>query len=73
MLLCKEGDDKCNQESNAADQRFHDGPGLEGGLFVHADKALDQPEAGIVEVRADRGAARDGSGHAGQIQRGTWR
>lgn len=40
MLLCKEGDDKCNQESNAADQRFHDGPGLEGGLFVHADNFL---------------------------------
>jgi hypothetical protein len=40
MLLCKERDDKCNQKPDTADQRFHDGPGLEGGLFVHADNFL---------------------------------
>ena len=45
MLLCKEGDDKRNKESDAADQRFHNGPGLEGGLFVHTHKVLDRPEA----------------------------
>ena len=57
----KEGDDQCHQEAHTADQRFHDDPGLEGGLFIHAHKALDQPEAGVVEVRADGGAACDGS------------
>ena len=66
--LGEEGDDQCDEEAYAADQRFHDGPGLEGGLFIHSHKALDQPEAGVVEVRADGGAARNGRGDAGQIQ-----
>ena len=48
----KEGNNQCYQEAHAAHQRFHDGPGLEGGLFVHAHKALHQPEAGVVEVGA---------------------
>ena len=64
-----EVDDQCDEETHAADQRFHDGPGHEGGLFVHAHKALHQPEAGVVEVRAHGGAAGDGSGDAGQIPR----
>ena len=65
----KEGNDKGYQEAHAADQRFHDGPGLEGGLFVHAHKALHQPEAGVVEVGADGGTACNGSGDTGQVQR----
>ena len=65
----KERNDQRNQESNAANQGFHNGPGLEGGFFIHADKALDKPEAGIVKVRADRGTTCDGSGNAGKIQR----
>ena len=44
MLLCKEGDDKRNKESDTDDRRFHNDPGLEGGLFVHTHKALDRPE-----------------------------
>ena len=65
----KERNDQRNQESNAANQGFHNGPGLEGGFFIHADKALNKPEAGIVKVRADRGTTCDGSGNAGKIQR----
>ena len=65
----KERNDERNQESNAANQGFHNGPGLEGGFFIHADKALNKPEAGIVKVRADRGTTCDGSGNAGKIQR----
>lgn len=44
ILLCKEGDDKHNKESDTDDRRFHNGPGLEGGLFVHTHKAPDRPE-----------------------------
>lgn len=44
ILLCKEGDDKRNKESDTDDRRFHNDPGLEGGLFVHTHKALDRPE-----------------------------
>ena len=65
----KEGNDKCHEEAHAADQRFHNGPSLEGRLFIHAHKALDQPETGIVEVGTDGGAASDRSGDTGQIQR----
>ena len=65
----KERNDERNQESNAANQGFHNGPGLEGGFFIHADKALNKPEAGIVKVRADRGTTCDGSSNAGKIQR----
>ena len=65
----KEGNNECYQEAHAADQRFHDGPGLEGGLFVHTHKALHQPEAGVVEVGADGGAACNGSGDTGKVQR----
>ena len=32
--LCEEGKNQRDQEAGAADQRPHDGPGLEGGLFV---------------------------------------
>ena len=65
----EEGNDQCNQEADTADQGLHDRPGLECGLLIHSHKALNQPEAGVVEVRANGGAAGNRRGHAGQIQR----
>ena len=69
FTLGEEGNHQRHKESNAADQRLHNGPSLEGRLFIHTHKALDQPETGIVEVGTDGGAASDRSGDTGQIQR----
>src|SRR6476620_7906486 len=64
-VVLKEGDltrepghreDGCgNGEAHHADQGFHDRPGLQRGLDVHAKEAAHHPETGVVHVRGNDG------------------